>query len=67
MKCPYILFGSYVNSTTERIYNNDNQEEKVVYKSIETREIAHCLKEDCGAYVNGQCNYHQTEKARELQ
>jgi hypothetical protein len=56
MKCPYTCNIKQTN-LNKFSYDEDGKQNEHKHQLIENREFVECLKEDCGAYYNGKCNY----------
>jgi hypothetical protein len=56
MKCPYENDIEQVNQTSYD-YNESGQNTFYEHKLFEHRTFVDCLKENCGAWQDGKCNY----------
>ena len=58
MKCPYCVNTVQVVQTRNE-FNESGCTTFSEEKSLLHRKFVSCLKEDCGAWQNGRCNYNQ--------
>lgn len=58
MKCPYIA-NQTVITQCNITYDEDSERQKM-WKECQVNKVslADCLKEECGAYKNGECHYN---------
>ena len=68
MKCPYTVNMLVVEQNTNE-FTTDGQCASYQTVTRTTREYLDCLKEECGAYKNGECHYKKdqgfTDNAKE--
>lgn len=60
MKCPYAVNRRTVSQTN---FEYDEEGAQTLQQTVEnnTASFLDCLEKDCGAWKNGQCEYHGSE------
>lgn len=60
MKCPYTI---HRHNVFQEKYEYGDDGKQILTNRIEnnTAEMIECLREECGAFKNGECHYNQIE------
>jgi hypothetical protein len=56
MKCPYIQKQITLEKCTQE-FDDSQCRTEITTKTIKNIELPDCLKENCGAWQNGHCNF----------
>ena len=56
MKCPYAVH-RITTTTTEHQYDEESKHIRTNEETTNQAVFVDCMKEECGAWQNGKCNY----------